>query len=514
MRARRLWFGILGTLALACLPAPAGAQPVGSEFQVNTYTTSSQTTRDSGNLTAADARGNFVVVWSSQGQDGYWYGIFGQRFDSAGGALADEFRVNSFTTNNQRFPAVASAASGNFVVVWSSRDQDGSYYGIFGQRYDSTGVALGGEFRVNTYTTGFQLYPSVAAAADGDFVVVWSGDGQDDLAGIFGQRYDSLGGALGSEFRVNSVTDRASRTPSVASDASGNFVVVWTRQYYNGDGLGIFGQRYDSEGVAQGDEFRVNSYTTSRQTDPSIASDARGNFVVVWDSSGQDDLGNWGVFGQRYDNEGVAQGDEFRVNSYTTNRQIFSSVASDASGNFLVAWHSSDSQDGSGDGVFGQRYDSQGIAQGDEFQINSYTTVFQHHPSVGATGTNQFVVVWTSHGQDGSYAGVFGQRFNFASINVVSPNTNVRWQVGSVQRVKWTHALGLNMTFRIELDRDDDGNYEELIAAAAAADSPTRGHFAWIVTGPASTTARVRVSWTDDVGVSDSSDVTFQIRPL
>ena len=39
MRALRSWLGLLGTLALAGLPAPAGAQPVGSEFQVNTYTT-------------------------------------------------------------------------------------------------------------------------------------------------------------------------------------------------------------------------------------------------------------------------------------------------------------------------------------------------------------------------------------------------------------------------------------------------------------------------------------------
>jgi hypothetical protein len=75
------------------------------------------------------------------------------------------------------------------------------------------------------------------------------------------------------------------------------------------------------------------------------------------------------------------------------------------------------------------------------------------------------------------------------------------------------HSLGLRATFRIELDREDDGTYEELIAADAPADSVTGGHFAWTVTGPASGNARVRVSWTDDSGVSDSSDVTFQIRP-
>ena len=72
---------------------------------------------------------------------------------------------------------------------------------------------------------------------------------------------------------------------------------------------------------------------------------------------------------------------------------------------------------------------------------------------------------------------------------------------------------GLNSAFRIELDRDDDGDYEELIAAAAPVDSATKGSFAWTVSGPPSGTAGVRVSWTGNRAVFDASDVTFQIRP-
>ena len=90
----------------------------------------------------------------------------------------------------------------------------------------------------------------------------------------------------------------------------------------------------------------------------------------------------------------------------------------------------------------------------------------------------------------------------------------MKWRIGSVQRIKWTHNLGLGATFRIELDRDDDGSYEELIADAVTVDNAMRGSFAWTVTGPPSGTTRVRVSWTDDLSVSDASDVTFQIRPI
>ena len=40
-----------------------------------------------------------------------------------------------------------------------------------------------------------------------------------------------------------------------------------------------------------------------------------------------------------------------------------------------------------------------------------------------------------------------------------------------------------------------------------------RGRFGWTVNGPVSARARVRVSWTGHLAVSDASDVTFQIRP-
>jgi hypothetical protein len=43
--------------------------------------------------------------------------------------------VNSYTTSGQQWPKVASDANGNFVVAWTSYGQDGSYSGIFGQRF-------------------------------------------------------------------------------------------------------------------------------------------------------------------------------------------------------------------------------------------------------------------------------------------------------------------------------------------------------------------------------------------
>ncbi len=64
--------------------------------------------------------------------------------------VGPEFQVNTYTVGDQGFPHIASDAAGNFVVVWSSSGQDGSTFGLFGQRYGRNGVKLGVEFQVNT----------------------------------------------------------------------------------------------------------------------------------------------------------------------------------------------------------------------------------------------------------------------------------------------------------------------------------------------------------------------------
>jgi hypothetical protein len=196
---------------------------------------------------ASDSSGNFVVVWTSSG--GYYLprDVFGQRFDSSGAPLGPEFRVNTYTADNQERPHVASDSSGNFVVVWQSYKQDGWFHGVFGQRYASTGEPLGPEFRVNSFTTNSQNYPAVTSDAFGNFVVVWESDYQDgSYSGVFGQRYDSHGNPVGGEFQVNTHTTFWQGQPSVASDASGNFVVAWSSYTQDGSGFGVFGQRFSA----------------------------------------------------------------------------------------------------------------------------------------------------------------------------------------------------------------------------------------------------------------------------
>ena len=393
---------LLVLAAVVVVPPAAWPQgnPLGPEFRVNTYTANMQRLASA----AAVPGGGFVVVWQSAYQDGSTYGVFGQRYDGSGVALGPEFRVNTYTTGLQRTPAAAADGVGNFIVVWSGFGQDG--VGVLGQRYASTGAPLGAEFRINT-TGGVTSGDSVAFDGAGNFVVVWARGGfGGGSVNVFGQRYAGSGAPLGTEFRVDSFTT-SGVTPDVAVDGSGNFFVVWTS-------LGLMSaevhaQRYASSGSPLGTEFRVST-STGYQDEPAVASDPSGNFVIVWGDFAQDGSG-FGVFGRRFAISGAPMGPEFRVNTYTSDDQRAPAVAADAAGNFVVVWESL-TQDGSSFGVFGQRHASSGTPLGPEFRVNTFTTNSQVTPAVGADSLGNFVVVWNSLLQDGSGYGVFGQRYN------------------------------------------------------------------------------------------------------
>ncbi|MCA9097156.1 MAG: hypothetical protein KDA36_02175, partial [Planctomycetaceae bacterium] len=260
------------------------AVPLGPEFQVNTWTTDGQLYP----AIAMDSDGDYVITWNSYGQDGSNWGIFAQRYNSVGIPQGAEFQVNSFTTSAQFAPNIAMDADGDFVITWFSDNQDGADWGIFAQRYNAAGVSQGPEFQVNTWTTQGQVNPAIGMDADGDFVIVWESFVQDgSLSSIYGQRYNAEGVPQGSEFQVNTWTTDIQQHPQVAMNADGDFVVTWESRYQDGDLYGIYAQRYNAAGVPQGSEFQVNTWTTEVQSFPSIAMDAEGDFVITWNSFGQ-----------------------------------------------------------------------------------------------------------------------------------------------------------------------------------------------------------------------------------
>src|SRR4029079_8242819 len=97
------------------------------------------------------------------------------------------------------------------------------------------------------------------------------------------------------------------------------------------------------------------------------------------------------------------------VNTTVLGLQGYGSVAVDPTGGFLVAWES-DGQDGSGYGVYAQRFAADGTRIGPETRLNTTTAVDQTFPRVAIDGRANFRAVWTTSGQDGSGLGVMAER--------------------------------------------------------------------------------------------------------
>jgi hypothetical protein len=200
---------------------------------------------------ARDVDGNFFTVWESEYQDGSLWGVFGRKLDADGLPLTDEFQINTYSTDDQAEPAVAtSAGTGAAVVVWMSFDQDGDQGGIYGQLLDSSGYADGGEFRINTTLAGHQGSPLVGMSDDGSFAVAWESDGQDgDGLGIFVRRFDAFGTPLGREVQASPTAAGDQVLVNLEADASGGFVVSWYDYDSAGNSSGLVSRSFDSSGA-------------------------------------------------------------------------------------------------------------------------------------------------------------------------------------------------------------------------------------------------------------------------
>ena len=98
---------------------------------------------------------------------------------------------------------------------------------------------------------------------------------------------------------------------------------------------------------------------------------------------------------------------------------------------------------------------------------------------------------------------------NTPTVTVTAPNTAVAWAAGSRRVITWNHNLGATSAVRIELTRNGGATWDELAPSVANA-TATTGSWPWIVSGPVSGQALVRVS---QVGgpASDESNSAFAI---
>jgi Ca2+-binding RTX toxin-like protein len=437
--------------------------PVFSETLVNTTTLASQ--RESAITTLAD--GGYVVAWLSYNQYAIGgtssYGIYAQRYDANSETVGGEARIDTLIPDAYPWAkgnaGIAALADGGYVVTWESGNQDGSSWGIYAQRFDISGNALGGETLVNTTTADAQTLATITALADGGHMVAWTSYYQDESGyDIYAQRYDSEGAAVGGETRINTTTAGYQQRPAITALTDGGHVVTWDS--YNSlapETDGIYAQRYDGSGAAVGGEIRIDTSMINAGT-PVITALADGGYVVAWTGEGMVGGAPPDVYARRFDVNGATVGGETRINTTAAGSQSYPAITGLTDGGYVVTWDSHIGPENGSD-IFAQRYGFSGAAVGGETQINTTAPGDQVDPAITALFDGGFLVTWAS--QDGSSEGIYAQRFN-ANGNTFASRLKGD---GAANTLRWTGGSAML----------DGGLGNDTISGGMGADSITGG---------------------------------------
>ncbi len=241
---------------------------------------------------AMDKQGNFCIAWEDWAFRAKDWNVLVQRLDSGGTDIGPSFVAHAATKDHQTASAIAMADSGPFVVAWFHWNGKND---IYARRFDNKGLQLGKVFRANKSIQGDQSFPVIAMDKKGNFVIAWQGPGENDKNGyVYARRFSRTGKALGAEFPVGARAE-GSWGVDIAMNKKGKFVITWVSKL---EGTGsdvledlkyeIYAQRFSKKGKPQGPPFLVNTNTIGDQSDPAVAMDKKGNFVITWYSANLD----------------------------------------------------------------------------------------------------------------------------------------------------------------------------------------------------------------------------------
>lgn len=311
-------------------------RPAGGEIPLKLTGTVSQV--------AADRDGTFLVAWTGHSQP---TSVYVRRFNPNGSPRGKLIRANAPSERPRFNPVIAVGADGRIAVAWGAEIvpaapwEEGSTEAV-ARIFSARGIPLTPEFIVLEASPpgppgddGNHAYPaSLALAPDGTLsaLVRYFGictesflarvprgasepselirfDGacgglhshEQELAmgkdgslvaayvdhELFALRFSPRGTRRGG---IVSVTDDPSTyqgNPSIALQAGGSFVIVWTDlSDRDGEGDGIFGRAFTPQGAPRTPDFAINLSTAGDQADPEIAAPRKGPLLVVWSGPG------------------------------------------------------------------------------------------------------------------------------------------------------------------------------------------------------------------------------------
>jgi hypothetical protein len=327
--------------------------PVGvTEELVNEVVSGDQNSADIDNFPRED--GGYVVVWQDTdgpGDETSGWDIVAQILPEAGpAALADtdtRILVNTSIVGNQTSPSVVCMADGTFMIAWEQEGNGDEEPEIYAQRFSPDGSKFGDEFQVNTFVPNDQRYPALARLANTGVIATWASNGQENSWDIFSQRFNKGFVKDGAEQLSNKFTNSLQSYPAVAGFGgvkAGAYVSTWESFGKDAGSLGIVINLFDKTGKAvYNDDVLVNKLAQiGPQRDPAVAVLDDNHFVVAWETQALgDDDDQEGIGAKVFDANGLElTANEFLVNEEIDGKQVNADIAAIPGNGYVVVWFS------------------------------------------------------------------------------------------------------------------------------------------------------------------------------
>ncbi len=278
-------------------------------------------------------------------------------------------------------------------------------------------------------------------------------------------------------------------TAAVASDAAGDFVVVWAARNFpdcycvGQNSVDIYARRFAADGTPAGSAFEVathvfqNPRLQNQKQNPVVAMDAEGDFVVAWDEFSLPQLDM--VRAQRFAADGSRSGAEMLVSLHG----VEPSVAMDKDGDFVVGWLGSNvlyvpqfppigygELGVIGDGtVHAQRFKANGVPTTldmvtDFVLEGAIISAIINSPGVAMDDAGDFIVVWQRAVGNPVQQGVYARRYTAsgkamaARFQVSAPGDQVYVNGSNVPAVAMDASGGFVVAWTAALPGGDGTN--------------------------------------------------------
>jgi len=259
----------------------------------------------------------------------------------------------SATPKNKAFhqePKAAWISNDQFVVAWAQLSPGSSEadprWDVMVRRFGANGAPLSPEQRLTNSHGLFAFDKSLTVRRidDSRYVVAWIDNGPEFGTGydLYAQVFNVDGSASSLRFPINAPFAGNQVHLDILPGASGQFIALYRSASSLTDGNDIYAQRFGLDGAPVGTSVRINAVTTGFQSRPAGSCNASGQCLIAWSSSAsQDGSTAFEIKGQYLDVNLTPIGSEVLLAAAPAGESLnFPAVAIDSAQNTVVAWGS------------------------------------------------------------------------------------------------------------------------------------------------------------------------------